>query len=124
MTDKLAPVRESATDAEPRKAHYGSGVQPWDTILEEGWGPVFAAGCVLRYLRRDKALEHSLESARWYATRIAEGAFAHKYGDPTPWVVAWSKLSSRLTADEATRVGYVDVPASGLQRVAFAKVRA
>jgi hypothetical protein len=119
MTEGLAPVRESATDAEPRKAHYGSGVQPWDLILEEGWGPAFAAGCVLRYLRRDKAIEHSLESARWYATRLAEGAFARKYGDQQAWVVAWSKLSARLTPDEAKKIGPLSIPTSGLGSVGF-----
>lgn len=49
-----------------RKAHYGPGEQPWDTTLKLGWGPHAAAAHVLRYLRRDKAVEHSLQSARVY----------------------------------------------------------
>lgn len=55
-----------------RKTHYGSGRQPWDDIVEAGWGPPFAASNVLKYLRRTKDLEHSLESARWYWQRLNE----------------------------------------------------
>ena len=51
---------ELGEDGTVRKAHYGSGRQPWDHIKAAGWGPEFAAGCVLRYLRRTKDPEHSL----------------------------------------------------------------
>jgi hypothetical protein len=57
-------------DGTERKEHYGPGKQPWDTIKELGWGPEFAAGNVLKYLRRDKDKEHSLESARWYYNQL------------------------------------------------------
>jgi hypothetical protein len=55
-----------------RQAHYGQGRQAWDDILDEGWAPEFAAGNILKYLRRTKEPEHSLESARWYYARLTE----------------------------------------------------
>lgn len=68
-----SPDRETpGADGTVRKAHYGDGVQPWDLIVAAGWASEFAAGCVLRYLRRTKDPEHSLESARWYWARLNE----------------------------------------------------
>lgn len=64
MTEHVGP------DGTIRKDHYGSGKQPWDDIKEAGWGPAFAAGNVLKYVRRDKAKEHSLQSAMWYWTEL------------------------------------------------------
>ena len=58
-----------------RQDHYGAGRQPWDDIVEQGWAIEFSAGNVLKYLRRTKEPEHSLESARWYLTRL------HEFGD-------------------------------------------
>lgn len=55
-----------------RKVHYGSGEQPWDIIKAMGWGPEFCAGNILKYLRRDKAPEHSRESARVYYKWLCE----------------------------------------------------
>ena len=46
--------------------------KPWDVIVCLGWGPEFAAGNVLKYLRRTKEPEHSLESARWYWQRLVD----------------------------------------------------
>ena len=65
-----------AADGTARMAHYGQGEQPWDTIKRTGWGPAFAASNVLKYLRRTKELQHSLESAKWYyveLTKLAKG---------------------------------------------------
>lgn len=56
----------------PRQDHYGAARQPWDDIVAHGWAPEFAAGNVLKYLRRTKDPEHSLESARWYYARLHE----------------------------------------------------
>jgi hypothetical protein len=56
----------------PRQDHYGQGRQPWDEILDANWAPEFCAGNVLKYLRRTKDPEHSLESARWYWLRLHE----------------------------------------------------
>ena len=40
-------------DKAERKSHYGDGKQPWDTLCEETpWAVAFAAGNVLKYLRR------------------------------------------------------------------------
>jgi len=55
-----------------RKDHYGSGKQPWDTMVELGIAPGFAAGNILKYLRRSKEPAHSEESARWYYMRLKE----------------------------------------------------
>lgn len=63
---------EPGTNGETRKVHYGDGRQPWDYILDASWAPEFAAGNVLKYLRRTKDPEHSLESARWYYARLVE----------------------------------------------------
>ena len=53
-----------------RKAHYGDGRQPWDVIIELGWEPEWLAGNIIKYLRRTKEPEHSLESARIYYRRL------------------------------------------------------
>ena len=66
------PEFTNAIDSTIRKAHYGAGKQPWDLIKEAGWAPHFAAANVLKYLRRDKQLEHSLESARWYFRELCK----------------------------------------------------
>lgn len=55
---------ELGADGTVRKAHYGESRQPIDDIFAAGWGPAFCAGNVLKYLRRTKEPEHSLESAR------------------------------------------------------------
>lgn len=105
----LAPNRkEPGAGGESRKAHYGDGEQPWDVIVASGWGPAFAAGCVLRYLRRDKAREHSIESARWYYARLVEGAAAESTPRDAgfvsdamvPWSNAFARLEMILTKEE------------------------
>jgi hypothetical protein len=53
-----------------RQDHYGPRHQAWDSILELGWAPEFAAGNILKYLRRTKSPKHSLESANWYHDRL------------------------------------------------------
>lgn len=71
--ERLFPNRETlGADGTVRKAHYGEGEQPWDTMKRLGWANDFAAGCVLRYLRRSKDAVHSLESAKWYLARLYE----------------------------------------------------
>jgi hypothetical protein len=61
---KLNPDEPERADG--RKVHYGAGRQPLDDIVELGWGPMFCAGNVLKYLRRDKQLEDSKKKAKWY----------------------------------------------------------
>ena len=46
-------MSDSRVDDSERKVYYGSGRQPWDVMVgETPWAPYFAAGCILRYLRR------------------------------------------------------------------------
>jgi hypothetical protein len=56
----------TGADGTVRKAQYGDGVQPWDIIKERGWAPEFAAGNVLKYLRRRKTPDEDRKKARWY----------------------------------------------------------
>lgn len=55
-----------------RKNWYGDGRQPWDDIVDQGWAADFCAANILKYLRRSKDPEHSLESAKWYYARLVE----------------------------------------------------
>jgi hypothetical protein len=90
---------EPGDDGSRRKAHYGEGKQPWDHICDAGWAPEFAAGCVLRYLRRTKDPEHSIESAQWYwaqLERLAEQGYAR---------YVLGQLRLMLTPDELKRLG-------------------
>lgn len=92
----LAPDR-----GDGRKAHYGDGKQPWDTIKEIGWGPAFAASNVIKYLRRSKDPEHSLESARVYYGWLLDGAGEEKLlSADAGWSTTAIKLASILTDDE------------------------
>jgi len=102
----LAPVREGQGDVVPRKAHYGDGEQPWDVILASGWGPAFAASNVLKYLRRTKNPEHSLESARWYYARLIDGVCGILPGPSAreEWLTAIDRLEMILTRDERLTV--------------------
>lgn len=67
-----APRTHVAIDGTVRQNHYGAGRQPFDDIKDAGWAPQFAAGNVLKYLRRNKQPEHSLESARWYYNELSK----------------------------------------------------
>lgn len=95
-----ADRKEPGAGGETRKMHYGAGEQPWDLIVASGWGPAFAAGCVLRYLRRDKAREHSFESARWYYARLVEGCAKAPRSDVLGWQSALDRLELILTKEE------------------------
>lgn len=57
-----------------RAAHYGDGIQPWDHIKAVGWGPQFAAGNALKYVRRykNKNGEDDLQKGRWYYHELVE----------------------------------------------------
>lgn len=63
-----------AADGTIRKDHYGAGRQPWDDIVDAGWGAQFAAGNALKYVRRYMAKngEDDLEKGRWYFARLKE----------------------------------------------------
>lgn len=81
MTDKgpRIPFHEpelTASDGTVRKQHYGSGRQPWDDIVAAGWGPHFAAGNVLKYIRRASAKNGAddVKKARWYYEQLMRRA--------------------------------------------------
>lgn len=99
----LAPER---SQGDGRKAHYGDAVQPWDTILASGWGPAFAASNVVKYLRRTKNPEHSLESARWYYARLVEGIAGEflSCSSRDEWLNALDRMELILTKEERVRV--------------------
>lgn len=62
-----APEAEHArTDGTTRKDHYGAGRQPWDDIVDARWGAPFAAGNVLKYMRRNKDVTESRIKGGWY----------------------------------------------------------
>lgn len=102
QADRDQPGAEGAA----RKAHYGDGEQPWDTIKNAGWAPEFAAGNVVKYLRRTKDPEHSLQSARWYYARLKEligrGSRSHEEGVRASYV--YKALMKELTDEEVRRV--------------------
>lgn len=61
----------SRVDKAERQTYYGEGAQPWDDIVRAGFGAAFAAGSILKYLRRQKGeREKDVEKARWYWTRL------------------------------------------------------
>lgn len=89
-----------------RKAHYGDGRQPWDDIKVLGWAPAFAAGNVLKYIRRHakKNGADDISKARWYYARLLEGCEMPTH-DTGRWEFllydeAMRKLKSTLTDDE------------------------
>lgn len=75
MTEESVSYR--AADGTIRQVYYGEGKQPWDIICELGWGPEFAAGNVLKYVRRHskKGGDDDLKKAQWYLQRLLEMAF-------------------------------------------------
>jgi hypothetical protein len=98
---------QPGSDASVRKKHYGDGKQPWDIIVEAGWGPAFAAANVLKYIRRTKNPEHSFESACWYYRQLVVRGnkdidTAPQYG--RPWLAACEALYHLLTTEELDRI--------------------
>jgi hypothetical protein len=88
-----------------RKAHYGSGRQPLDDIVEAGWGPAFCAGNVLKYLRRDKDVEDSRKKAKWYFDfLIMRGNDTTDPYSPE-WMLAGRQLTRRLLRVEMDVLG-------------------
>lgn len=96
----------TAPDGTVRKAHYGTGRQPWDDIMEAGWGAPFAAGNVLKYVRRAAAKngEDDIAKARWYFKRLSEmaelGASVPSGGRAVTARIAHINLTRMLTQDE------------------------
>lgn len=81
--------------------------QPWDSIVEAGWGPAFAAASVLKNLRDGIKRENGLESARWYYRRLVAESDKERWrmgAFPIPWTEALHRLSWLLTDDEKARL--------------------
>lgn len=107
-----SPTRVFSDRAEPgavlavRKAHYGEGKQPLDSMFEEGWADHFMAGSILRYLRRDKDIEHSIESAKRYWGAL-DNMCGWKGERPDGWLRArqvQARLMKILTAEELSKI--------------------
>ena len=96
--------KQPREDGTMRKAHYGEGIQPWDITVAQGWGSIAAAFNVIRYMRRTKAPEHSLESARWYYTRCRELADQNMEQYQILGEVVWRKLNEILTDEEKEKL--------------------
>lgn len=104
LTTHLAPRTEPehvAQDGTVRKSHYGAGRQPWDDIREWGWAPHFAAGNVLKYVRRAAAKngEDDLKKARWYwaeLRKMAGGGNDLAIGCVTKLMIALSDVELKL----------------------------
>lgn len=95
-----------AEDGTTRKDYYGAGRQPWDDIIDAGWGAAFAAGNVLKYVRRTKGNPDDLEKARWYYARIIE-----RYSMKDPNNLRWAEygcalmdLNNLLSAEEREKL--------------------
>lgn len=93
-----------------RQNHYGPGRQPWDDIVDLGWAPEFAAGNVLKYLRRDKQREHSVDSAKWYHARLMELCHPAQSGSTTLYTYramrVRQELYKLLTEEEHAQLGW------------------
>lgn len=60
-------------DQSGRQDYFGEGRQPWDEIVDVGFGPQFAAGSILKYIRRTKGeREKDIAKAAWYWARLIE----------------------------------------------------
>ena len=89
-------------DGTVRKEHYGRGRQPWDDIVEQGWGPAFAAGNALKYVRRHGAKNGAddLEKGRWYWRRLVELTHSSLPGEASYARGVKYTLTLMLTAEE------------------------
>jgi hypothetical protein len=68
----------------------GQTRQPWDDILDLGWAPQFAAGNVLKYLRRHKNPDDR-QKAAWYYAALRDLAAPYldlTISDPGPFPAA------------------------------------
>ncbi len=89
-----------APDGTTRPPHYGDGVQPWDTIVRLNWAPHFAAGNVIKYLRRTKDVEDSRRKAIWYYRELAKMAVLNSNPDWSNSSLVLCTLLHELTHEE------------------------
>lgn len=90
-------------DNSKREDHYGDGRQPWDDIVEQRWWISFAAGNVLKYIRRDKGDPlGDAKKARWYLDQLLNLKISDY--DIIDRAAALRKLTSLLSEDDARRI--------------------
>lgn len=90
-----------AAEVGKRASQYGEGRQPWDDILDQGWGPAFAAGNALKYIRRYKMKngDDDIAKARWYWHELYQRSLNVSLSGQA-WVLAHVDLISLLTPEE------------------------
>ena len=91
------------SDGTIRKKHYGSGKQPWDTMVELGWAHTFAAANALKYVRRflSKNGDDDLDKGLWYFLELCKMASPDgKYGWSEEALSTYNALLLELTPDE------------------------
>lgn len=107
----MVDSEHTATDGTTRKTYYGVGKQPWDTMVERGWAAHFAAGNVIKYLRRTKPGDeaHAIESARWYYAALQKLACGQIRSPQWEMIVgaqrALDLLVEELSNEELDRLG-------------------
>lgn len=106
---KLVPIPTThiATDGTVRQSYYGNGKQPWDEMKGGSLASPFAAGSVLKYMRRTKGERAAdIEKAVWYYNELLKMANGKGDSPHTSGVLITTGqiylrwLQSRLTADE------------------------
>lgn len=99
-----AKPKGDAAEVGKRASHYGDGVQPWDLIIGAGWAAEFAAGNVIKYVRRhmNKNGEDDLKKARWYYHELIKmvAASPPDTRDTKRLQGLFDQLELMLTADE------------------------
>lgn len=100
----LQVLFREADRGDGRKAHYGDGKQPVDTMKEYRRFSDFCFGNVLKYLRRFKSLEHSEESSRVYFKWLVDIAKDPNDPEQANAVGAVRDLIMELRGEELIRV--------------------
>jgi len=74
-----------------RPSHYGSGLQPWDLMVDQDIAIPFAVGNIIKYVCRFRAKNglEDLRKAQWYMNKLVElaeneeaAALRHDAGNP------------------------------------------
>lgn len=111
---KVVPVEVErvADDGTVRKRHYGDGEQPWDVMIRTHLAGGFAAGSVLKYVRRTKEPDEDRKKAVWYWRELNKLAHAPDVINATARA-ARRTLLSILTAEELSLLEPQEEPARG-----------
>ena len=100
-------------DETTRQGYYGpDGEQPWDVIKRLGFAAEFAAGNVLKYMKRTKPGQeaHSLASARWYHDRLVGFTLRGHYRDRRHAADLYDRVMGELTVAERARLAEAVAP--------------